>query len=337
MGVGSYATPGWLFPFKSAMRDGSVGEGDISEAFEDATRIAIADQVEAGVDIISDGELRRQRFVYEMYDRVQGLQRQKVARRLGVPGYDMAPVFLAEERIRAPEGLGLVAEFEDLQRLAPTDVTLKLALPGPLTFASNILPGGAYGDGAAGFEKLMADIIAMVRAEVQALSAAGVQIVQLDEPGLPRPPAGISIAEGASMINEALAGTNTTTAVHVCFGNNASRPFARRDFARLLPGMDRLETDILMLEFANREMADVDCLQDLSQRYYIAAGIVDVKNFHIESAEEVRDRTRKILAHMPAEKLLVTSDCGYSAIPRWLAQKKMNAMVSGAELARKDL
>jgi 5-methyltetrahydropteroyltriglutamate--homocysteine methyltransferase len=333
IGVGSYATPGWLFPFKSAMRDGRVGEADIAEAFDDATRIAIADQVEAGVDIISDGELRRQRFVYEMYDRVQGIERQKVTRRLGVPGYDMAPAFIAHGRLTAEGGLGLVDEFRDLQRLAPEGVTLKMALPGPLTFASNIYPGDYYG-GPKGLPALMADIIAMVNTEARALIEAGVEILQLDEPGLPKPPEGVTIAEGVDFINEALIGLEATTAVHVCFGNNASRPFVRRDFARLMPGMGDLKTDILMLEFANREMADLEYLKDLSTHYYIAAGVVDVKNFHLESAEEVAERIKLVLGHMPAEKLLITSDCGFSAIPRWLARVKMQAMVAGADQVR---
>lgn len=336
IGVGSYATPGWLFPFKTAMRDGRVGEADITEAFDDATRIAIADQVEAGVDVISDGELRRQRFVYEMYDRVQGIERQKVARRLGVPGYDMAPVFIANNQIQAEDGLGLVEEFQDLQRLAPDGVTLKMALPGPLTFASNILPGDYYG-GASGWPSLMQDIIAMVNAEAKALTAAGVEVLQLDEPGLPKPPEGVDIETGVGFVNEALAGLAATTAVHVCFGNNARRPFVRRDFERLMPAMGTLQTDILMLEFANREMADLHFLTELSSRYHIAAGVIDVKNFHVETAAEVASRIHQILKFMPVEKLLVTSDCGFSAIPRWLAREKMQAMVAGAALSRDEL
>src|SRR5690606_19447884 len=90
MGVGSYATPGWLFLFREHMRE-SAGPADVDEAFEDATRLAIADQIEAGIDVISDGELRRMRFVYEMYDRLRGMERVPPVRRLGVPGYDRAP------------------------------------------------------------------------------------------------------------------------------------------------------------------------------------------------------------------------------------------------------
>ena len=108
MGVGSYAIPGWMHLFRRNMGD-TAGPLDVAEAFEDATRLAIADQVEAGIDIISDGELRRQRFVYEMYDRISGIARQQRPRKLGVPGYDMAPKFYATDKVIAPDGLGLTA------------------------------------------------------------------------------------------------------------------------------------------------------------------------------------------------------------------------------------
>ncbi len=333
IGVGSYATPGWMFPFRRAMRDGGLGEADIAEAFDDATRIVIADQVDAGVDIISDGELRRQRFVYEMYDRIEGIERIPPGRRLGVPGYDMAPAFVANARVAAPSGLGLVEEYKGLVELAPMGPILKMALPGPLTFAGNIQPGDAYADSG----DLLEDIVALVQAEVEALAAAGVPIIQLDEPGLPHPPLGLDHIDAAAAINRALQGIEVPTAVHVCFGNNASRPFALRSFDRLMPGLEALDCDILMLEFANREMADIESLSGLSGKFHIAAGVIDVKNFYVESAEDVAERLRRILNHMPAERLLVTSDCGFSAIPRWLAREKMRAMTAGAALVRAEL
>ncbi len=337
MGVGSYATPGWMFPFRSAMRDGRVGPEDIAEAFDDATRVVIADQIEAGVDIISDGELRRQRFVYEMYDRIGGIERIPAGRRLGVPGYDMAPAFRANDRIAADGNLGLVEEYEALLRLSPPGQLLKMALPGPLTFANSIAPGDAYGDDASAIEKMLRDITAMVRLELEALADAGVAILQLDEPGLPKPPGGLSVAEGSRIINECLAGIETISAVHVCFGNNASRPFVRRDFAPLFPGLDQLNCDILLLEFANREMADLELLAKIPERCRIAAGVIDVKNFHVESAEEVAGRIARLLDHVPAARLMITADCGFSAIPRWLAREKLRAMVAGADLARERL
>jgi len=332
MGVGSYATPGWLFHFRDGMRQGLAGPADVDEAFEDATRIAIADQLEAGVDVISDGELRRMRFVYEMYDRLTGLERSPSERRFGVPGYDRAPHFRAAEALRAPEGLGIVAEYRQLRRLCP-DRPLKIAFPGPMTFARNIEPGPHH----ANREALLADLVAIVRGEVAALAAAGAGLIQLDEPGFANPPEGLDMAAGVEAINACLAGHEGASAVHVCFGNNASRPYVRRDFARLFPGLGRFSCGLLLLEFANREMTDLDRLPELAERYHIAAGVIDVKSFHQESAEDVAERLHRVLEHIPAERLAVTADCGFSAIPRWLARAKLQAMVAGTRLVRREL
>lgn len=335
MGVGSYALPGWMHLFRRHMGQ-AAAPMDVAEAFEDATRLAIADQVEAGIDIISDGELRRQRFVYEMYERISGIERQERPRKLGVPGYDMAPKFFATDKVCAPDGLGLVREYEDLARLAP-DRKLKIAFPGPLTFTANILAQPHYGDGVEAAGRLMDDVIVMLRAEVEALRLAGADFIQIDEPGLTFVPEPRSQDQAANCINQVIRGLGQHTAVHVCFGNNASRPSAPRGLRRLMGAMGQLDTSTLVLEFANREMADLDILGPLSERFRIAAGVVDVKSFHEESAEDVAARIREVLRFVPAEKLTITADCGFSAIPRWLARSKMEAMVAGAELVRADL
>ncbi len=331
MGVGSYAIPGWMHLFRRHMRD-AAAPMDIGEAFEDATRLAIADQVEAGIDIVSDGELHRQRFVYEMYDRISGIARQERPRKLGVPGYDMAPKFFATDKVGAPDGLGLVKEYEDLARLAPGR-RLKIAFPGPLTFAANILPEPHYNS----VEPMMDDVILMLRAEVEALRLAGADFIQIDEPGLTFVPERRSLDEAANCINQVTRGLSAHTAVHVCFGNNASRPSSPRGMARLMGAMEQLETHMLVLEFANREMAELEILETLSARYHIAAGVVDVKSFYEETGEDVAARIREVLRYVPADKLTVTADCGFSAIPRWLARSKTEAMVAGARLVRAEL
>ena len=336
LGVGSHATPGWLFVFRERMRDGRLGKDDVDEAFEDATRAAIADQIEAGIDIVSDGELRRMRFVYEMYDRIEGIDRHPPTRRLGLPGYDRAPKFFAIERLDAPRGLGLVEEYEQLVRLCP-DHPLKIAFPGPLTFARNIEPSPAYGEDEAALAAMMDDLVAIARSEVETLAAAGADFIQLDEPGFANPPDGLSVAAGADIVNRVLDGFEDRSALHVCFGNNASRPYVRRDFARLFPGMDRVRTRTLLLEFANREMADLDRMADLPAECRIAAGVIDVKSFHVETAEEVAERLRRVLDHVPAGRLMATTDCGFSALPRWLAKAKLQALGGGARLVRAEL
>ena len=259
MGVGSYASPSWLVAAREKIRDRTFGPQDVEETLEDATRIAVADQLEAGLDVISDGEMRRQRFVYAMFDRLSGLERVPPARRVGVPGYDMAPHFTVVERVASPRGLGVVADFQLLQRLAPGRV-LKVALPGPVTFTGPVAPGAAYGPAGAG--KLLDDLVAIVRAELHALVRAGADYIHLDEPSFTRLPAGLSLDQAATAINETLDGVPGRLAVHVCYGNNAGRPNAERGLARLMPALRRLTCRQLVLEFANREMAEVELLKD---------------------------------------------------------------------------
>ena len=330
MGVGSYAAPGWFIAARRLMREDKWGAHDIEELLDDATRIVVADQLEAGVDVITDGELRRQRFVYEMYDRITGLERVPPRRRLGVPGYDRAPSFVASGPLAAAEGFGVVEDFTALRRLVP-ERQLKIALPGPLTCAAWIDPGGR------GAAAVMDELGGLVRAELKALEAAGADYIQLDEPALPRRPYGLDAEQGAALINRTLDGLSARLAVHVCFGNNAGRPFADRRLGPLLAAVQALECHQLVLEFANREMAEVEILATLAQRFEIAAGVIDVKNFHPENADDVARRIRQCLEHVPAEKLTVTADCGFSALPRYLARVKMGAMVAGARLVRAEL
>ena len=330
VGVGSYAAPGWFVATWRMARKGDLGPHDIDELFDDAIQVVINDQIEAGVDILTDGELRRQRFVYEMFDKLEGLERVNPRRRLGIGGYDMAPHFIARDKITAPGGLGAVEEFRAMQRLTGGR-PIKLAIPGPLTFVIGIDPATR------GLDTVMEELIGLVRAELIALQEAGCNYVQLDEPGLTEPSRPLSLEESAAAMNASLDGLNIRTAVHVCFGNNAGRPMGDRRMGPLRDAIDRLECSQLMLEFANREMADLDILKDLSAKFEIGAGVIDVKNFYVEAPELVAERIGQCLEVMPAEKLSVTSDCGFSALPRYIARQKLVAMVEGAKLARERL
>lgn len=330
MGVGSYAAPGWFIATHRLARKGEIGSHDIAELFEDATRVVVADQIDAGVDIVTDGELRRQRFVYETFEHLSGLERVPPVRRLGIAGYDMAPHFIARDVIEANAGLGLVEEFEALTRFAP-DCHRKIALPGPLTFALSVDLGER------GRDVVIDELVTIVRNELVALASAGADYIQIDEPGLPHAPHGLSMVEAADVINRCHAGIAARIAVHVCFGNNAGRPFADRRLQPLMAAMETLTCEQLMLEFANREMADLDLLPRLAERFDIAAGVIDVKNFRIETAADVARRIEQCLAVVASDKLAVTADCGFSALPRYIARQKLAAMVAGTRLVRGKL
>ena len=327
MGVGSLAVPGWLTFLRRQMRDGAFGPADVDELYEDALRIAVADQLDAGLDILSDGEGRRQRFVFDMHDRLTGLKRLETQRRLGVHGYDQVPQFEVTGSVEAPKGLGIVEDFVRLREAAPGRA-LKVAVPGPLTFAS-VIHRARRSD-----ESVLDDLVRVVRREVERLLQAGARRIQIDEPGLAHPTHGLSLAAAAQMVNRCMEGTSARFGVHVCFGNNMGRPVSNRSVERLMPAIDSLIASELVLEFANREMAEIEILAQLAGRFHIAAGVVDVKSFWVENAEDVAARLDQVLRFVPAEKLTATADCGFSALPRAVAREKMRALVAGARLVR---
>jgi 5-methyltetrahydropteroyltriglutamate--homocysteine methyltransferase len=327
MGIGSYAAPGWLIAGRRHARE-EFGPDDLAEMFDDATRIAVADQLEAGLDIVSDGELARQRFVFEMFSHLSGLARVTPGRRLGIAGYDMAPHFRADIPVTAPAGLGTVEELQRLRRIAPT-AHLKVALPGPLTFAAFMERGSRPA------VAVLDDLAGIVRAELEALVSAGADYVQLDEPGLTKAPFGLTLGEAIGVLAPVLAGLPARRSVHLCFGNNAGRPMADRRLAPYIEPLLQLPADEVSVELANREMADVERLADLAARFDIAAGVVDVKSFEEETAERVAERLEACLAHVPVARLRATADCGFSALPRWLARRKIEALVAGTRLVRR--
>ena len=330
MGVGSLAVPGWLSYLRRQMREDVFGPADIAELMEDALRIAVADQLDAGLDILSDGEVRRQRFVFGMHDRLTGLKRLETQRRLGVQGYDQVPQFEVTGAVEAPKGLGIVEDYQWLRQAAPGRA-LKIAVPGPLTFAS-MIHRAKRSD-----ESVLDDLVRIVRREVERLLQAGCRRIQIDEPGLAHPTHDLSLVAAAQMLNRCMEGTSARFGVHICFGNNGGRPVSNRSLERLLPAIDALIANELVLEFANREMAEIEILGQLAGRFHIAAGVVDVKSFYVETGEDVARRLEKVLHHVPVEKLSATADCGFSALPRAVAREKMRALVEGAGMVRGGL
>jgi len=327
MGVGSYAAPGWFTELRRHVRDDQLGEIDARELIQDATRVVVDDQVDAGLDVISDGEMGRQRFVFEVLGKLSNIERVPPKRRLGIAGYDKAPSFIASGAVVAKNGLGTVEEYLRTRAIVP-DRPIKIALPGPLTFASYI------GAGERSSEALIDELVAVVRDELLALAKAGCEYLQLDEPGLAHTPHGLSFVDGAKAINRAYEDVPGRIAVHVCYGNNAGRPMSDRKLAPMMPALEILSCDQLLLEFATKQMSDVELLGELGQTFDVAAGVIDVKNFYLESPEDVAERIDTCLKHMPAERLAATCDCGFSALPRYLARQKMQSLVDGAALVR---
>lgn len=331
--VGSHALPGWYRLALEHLGRGEVGDADVREAVEDASATAISDQERAGLDVISDGEVRRTDFIMGFYGRLRGLRPAPPHRRLGPEMYDSTAVHETEGRIEAPDGLGCVAEYEFASRRSSRLV--KVAVPGPLTLTNAIRVREGYRDR----EALAEDLAGIVNAELRALVAAGCRFVQVDEPSYVA--SWTDPADGARLLGrclEGVAGDGVCVGLHVCFGNLRGRPMLPRSYAPVLPHFRDVGCDVVFLEFANREMSEADlwARHDLPQ--VLAAGVVDVKSFHRELPEEVADRLRRLLAAgVPADRLWAVPDCGLWETPRWLAFQKLRALVAGAELVRREL
>jgi len=329
--VGSYALPGWYQLVLEHVGRGELGETDVRELVEDASAAAISDQERAGLDVVSDGEVRRADFIMGFYDRLRGLRRTPPHRRLGAHLYDSTPVYETEGRLSAPDGLGCVAELAFASRRATRLV--KVAVAGPLTLTNAIRVRDGYRDRA----ELAEDLAGIVNAELRALVAAGCRFVQVDEPSYAAYWA--DPGDGVRLFNRCVEGIEgVTIGLHVCFGNLRGRPQSARSYAPLLPHLRDARCDVVLLEFANREMAEADewARHDLPQA--LAAGVVDVKSFHRERLEEVASRLRRLLASgIPPDRLWAVPDCGFWETPRWLAFEKLRALTAGAALVREEL
>jgi len=331
MGVGSYASPSWLLAARRVVRAGDAGPADMEEAIQDAIKIAVWDQEEAGLDLLTDGEIRRQRFLWNVVEKLSGLKLIPAQRKLGMVSYDSAPRFETVERVSAPSGFGLVEEYTYVRTL--TDKPLKICCPGPLTIALPITPKGGYAND--DYLPMLYDLAELVNQELRQLVAAGATFIQVDEPSAAGRTPMLSVAETVKLFNKTVEGVQAKIALHICFGNNQGRPAMKRTYKPLFPGILNVKADQFALEYANREMAELELWSQYGGDRELAAGVIDVKSMYLETPEDVAERIRAVLKHVTPEKLYLTCDCGFSASSRNLARAKLHALVAGAKLARK--
>ena len=331
--VGSHAHPGWLGLAVAAAERGELGPRDIAEFQDDAVDTAIRDQEDAGVDVVVEGEMRRMGFfTAEFYRHLTGLTALAPARRLGPAGHDQLHKFSVEEPITAPDGLGVVEEFEYAR--TRTSRPIKVTIPGPFTLSGRLTygPGEVYPDRIAAAEAF----VPILAAEFEQLVEAGATYIQIDEPSPAVHPDASD--QFAALFNAAAAGVQGRVflAAHLCFGNMSGRPLSRRLYRPVLEQALAFEVGELVLEFANREMAELDVAADITATgRHLSAGVVDVKNYYLETADDVAWRIDRLLEAGVAEaRLSVVPDCGFSQTARWAVKPKLMAMVAGRDLVR---
>ena len=328
--IGSHGLPGWVWLAREAIQAGRLGATDLAELAEDATQVALLDQERAGIDVLTTGEMGRVRFIIGFYDHLHGIRALPEPRKLGQPHWDTNTPFQVVEKVTAPAGLGIVDEFKLARSL--TTRPLKATVPGPYTLMFPLRPGGPYRDR----ETLLADLVAIVNAECRALVDAGADFIQIDEPH-----SGMYAGQAPQFtlgVNRAVEGVRAKIAVHVCFGNLYGRPFQPvRSYRNVYPALHELTASQVVLEYANRGMDDLPLWRELAGDRELGAGVIDVKAFKAETAEEVAERIRAILRHVAPDKLWLNPDCGFWETPRWATRLKMAALVEGTRIVRSEL
>lgn len=327
--VGSYATPSWLFTAIQEMDKGNYGETDINETFNDAVKVAISDQEQAGIDIISDGEMRRWHFVQSFYKKMTGIEREPDLRKIGVYGYDSPARYKAVSKIEVPEGLGIIEEFDYLK--TQTNLPVKMTCPGPLTLTIHVRPGNIYKNRI----DMAWELADVINQELKSLVEKGANFIQIDEPSFAIIPG--EMDDWIDLYNATVKGVNAKLALHVCFGNLGSRPRGKRQYEWMFPKLLDANAEQLVLEYANREMIEADLWSKYDIPNELGAGVVDIKSFHVETPEDVAERIRILLKHTDPEKMSINPDCGFFQLPRWLAYKKLQALVAGTQIVRSEL
>ncbi|MFO1107779.1 MAG: cobalamin-independent methionine synthase II family protein [Bradyrhizobium sp.] len=334
--VGSYPQPDWLVD--RAMLSKSVPRTRMHEiwrlpaehleqAQDDATIVAIRDMERAGIDIVTDGEIRRESYSNRFATALDGIDTENPAIIVARTGSTKTAVPRVVGKIKRTAPV----ELRDMQFLRQnTDHAAKITLPGPFTMSQQA-KNQFYKDD----EELAMAFAEAVNAEALDLQKAGADVIQLDEPWVRNNPE-LAKRYAVKAINRALQGITVPTVVHLCFGYAAVVPGSSKPAGySFLAELDDTVAEQISIEAAQPKL-DLGVLKDLSSKK-IMLGVLDLGNPEIEAAAVVADRIRNGLKHVPAERLVVAPDCGMKYMPRHVAFGKLKAMSEAAATVRKEL
>jgi len=333
--VGSYPQPEWLidrarlagrFPPRVRARElWRIPEPHLAEAQDDATILAIRAQEEAGLDIITDGEIRRESYSNRFATALEGVDIDNPGTALDRSGHPN-PV----PRVVGPIRRKHAVEIADLNFLkAHTARPVKITVPGPFTMSQQAQID--YYDGSR--ELAAMDYAAALNEEIKDLFAAGADIVQIDEPYMQARP-NAARGYGLRALNRALDGVTGTTAVHICFGY-AAIIHERPEAYSFLPELAGCSCDQISIETAQ---SNLDCsVLDKLPGKKIILGVIDLSRAEVETPEQVAARIRRALPYAAAQDILVAPDCGMKYLPRESAFGKLCSMVAGARMVREEL
>jgi 5-methyltetrahydropteroyltriglutamate--homocysteine methyltransferase len=342
--VGSYSVPEWLERLKTEYYQRRISAAHLREIHEVAIKAAVKDQERAGIDIVSDGELRRDNDIDYFLARIPGVH---IARRAKADYYDYydasvaAPLpgdarpGTADGAGREPgaprlAGLELARDFEFTRAL--TDRPVKFSFTGPFSLSRRItVCDDAYRDPA----DLVRALARRLNTEARALAAAGARFLQIDEPFLAGYPEQAALAVEA--VNIVTDGVPVSWALHVCYGNRYARPSWEGHYDFLFPAVLAARVDQLVLEFARKGLEDLRLIKEYGWPSALGLGVIDVKSSAVETPELVAARIRRSLEYVDPARLVVNPDCGLRHVAPEVARSKLRAMVAGAAIARAAL
>src|SRR5215472_16471617 len=311
--VGSYPVPDWMERLKTDYFRGRMSRAQLADLHEMAIKAALRDQELAGIDIVSDGELRRDNDIDYFLARLPGVTIANAAKDFYFDYYEATlPRPLPE-----PDGtpLGLADDF---------------SFAGPFSLSRH-LGGKAYTDN----RELVLAIARILHAEACALAGRGAGLLQIDEPFLAGHPG--QVATAIEAINVVAKDVDVTWALHVCYGNRYARPLWQGHYDFLFPAVLDAAVDQLVLEFARKGYEDLPVLAKSGWDRDVGLGVIDVKSTVAETSLQVADRIRRALDIVPADRLVINPDCGLRHVPGPVARAKLAAMVEGTAMVRREI
>lgn len=321
--VGSYAMPGWLERLKTDYFARRISRHDLDEIHDGAVKAAIKDQEIAGLDIVTDGEARRDNMVDYFVERLPGVQIDRSSKKFYYDFYDS----VVQGKLPMAS-MGLVPDFQFLR--AFTERSTKICITGPHCLAKRIRNQYYSSE-----EALATDIARVMNMELKALAKAGARYIQIDEPyysGFPE-----DLSWGVKVLNTLVDGVDAKIAVHICYGNRYGKPSWEGTYRYLFPTILEAKVQQLTLEFARRGGEDLDLFQEFDTPFELGVGVIDVKTHDVETPDMVAERIRHALDVLPPERIFILPDCGLFHLPRDVAFGKMKAMVLGTCIVRQEL
>ncbi len=353
--VGSYPRPRW-FDYQLAGRDVRTAFKllEHEEAYADAVRAVVGDQQEAGLDVVTDGQMWFDdyamgigSFLWYWFERLEGfdperLEHPALSRGGSIGGAD-AYVLDEAGGVALTGPLGRARwHLDDLYRIAQarSDRPVKACVgAGPLQLSAMVhFQGGPIRDR----HELGRELARLFRAEIDALVAAGCRHIQIEDLGgwFPNVAGEREVAWVREVITTLAEGVDARVGWHFCLGNawgTSTHGLTAGGYASVLPHYVDLPVDEFVLDFASRGMSDVACLDILPPDKGVAAGVVDVRNLEVEQPEQIAQRIRAVLEHVAPERLTLTTDCGMKQLPRTPARAKLRSLVEGARIVRAEL